>query len=89
MTDAKTITAEEIDRMFDDGEDMTAFIRTDTVRFPGTEDAVRKVNGSIPVWIIEEMELEARHLAVSRSAVMNMWLADKAKESKRDRMRVS
>ena len=79
-------TAEEIDRLFDEGEDMTPFMRSETVCFPGREDAVRKINGSIPEWVVEEMEREAKHLAVSRSAVMNMWLADKAKESKRERM---
>ena len=86
MTNAKITTAEEIDRIFDEGEDMTPYMRAETVRFPGREDAVRKINGSIPEWIVEEMEREAKHLAVSRSSVMNMWLADKAKESKRERM---
>ena len=86
MTNVKTITAEEIDRIFDEGEDMTPYLRPETIRFPGKEDAVRKINGSIPEWVVEEMEREAKHLAVSRSAVMNMWLADKAKESKRERM---
>ena len=85
MTKVNTITAEEIDRIFDEGEDITSFIKTDTIRFPGREDAVRKINGSIPEWVVEEMEREAKHLAVSRSAIMNMWLADKAKESKRVR----
>ena len=86
MTSAKITTAEDIDRIFDEGEDMTPFMRADTVRFPSLEDTIRKINGSIPEWVVEEMEREAKHLAVSRSAVMNMWLADKAKESKRERL---
>lgn len=85
MTNAKIATAEELDQMFDEGEDMTPLMKPDTVRFPGQEDAVRKVNGTIPEWIIDEMEYEAKHLAVSRSAIMNMWLAEKAKENKRER----
>jgi hypothetical protein len=85
MTDAKTITAEDIDLMFDEGKDMTPFMKADTICFPGKKDTIRKVNGSIPEWVIEEMEREAKHLAVSRSAVMNMWLAEKAKESRRER----
>jgi hypothetical protein len=85
MTDTRTITAEEIDHMFDEGEDMTAYIRAETARFPGKGDSIRKINGSIPEWVVEEMEYEAKHLAVSRSAIMNMWLADKAKESRRER----
>jgi len=41
---AKTICAEEIDRIFDEGGDTTSFIKTDTIRFPGREDAVRKID---------------------------------------------
>ena len=86
MTDTEITTVEEIDRIFDEGGDMTPYIRAETVDFPGRDDAVRKINGSIPEWVVDEMEREAKHLAVSRSAVMNMWLADKAKESRRERM---
>ena len=86
MTNAKITTAEEIDRIFDEGDDMTPYMRTETVRFPGKGDTVRKINGSIPEWVVAEMEREAKHLAISRSAVMNMWLADKAKESMRERI---
>ncbi|MDR0308363.1 MAG: hypothetical protein LBH87_00335 [Coriobacteriales bacterium] len=85
MTDAKMITSDEIDRIFDEGEDMTPFVRSDSVRFPGKGDAVRKINGSIPEWVIVEMEREAKHLAVSRSAIMNIWLAEKAKDCQRER----
>ena len=88
MTKAKIATAEEIDRIFDEGEDMTPYIRASSIRFPGNEDVVRKINGSIPEWVVEEMEREAKHLAVSRSAIMNMWLADKAKESRQQRVTV-
>ncbi len=85
MTKTETVDAEELDRIFDDGGDMIPYVKINSVRFPGGKDSVRKVNGSIPEWVIEEMENEARHLAVSRSAVMNMWLAEKAKECRKER----
>jgi len=60
MTNVRTITAEEIDRIFDEGKDMTPYLRSETIRFPGMENAVRKINGSIPEWVVGEMEREAR-----------------------------
>jgi len=88
MIDTKMISAEEIDCMFDEGEDVTPYLRIDTIRFPDKEEAIRKVNSSIPEWVVLEMEREAKHLAVSRSAIMNMWLADKAKERRKERASV-
>ena len=34
MTDSETVTAEEIDRMVDEGQDMTAYIKMDTLQTP-------------------------------------------------------
>ena len=90
MTGTGTLSAEEIDRLADEGEvDMTRFFKAGTDRMPNLDaepkDAMRKVTHNIPEWVVSEAELEARHLAVSRSAVFNVWLAEKAKESRRER----
>lgn len=86
MTAAKIVTSEELDQRFDEGEDMTPYMKLETAHFPEHENEIRKVSGSIPQWVIEEMEWEAKHLAISRNAVMNVWLADKAKEARKQRM---
>ncbi|WP_241963788.1 type II toxin-antitoxin system BrnA family antitoxin [Gordonibacter sp. 28C] len=81
----KPITAEELDRMVDAGEDVTDLVVADSICQPGKEDEPRKVNGTMPSWLVDELDIEARHLAVSRQAVINMWLAEKAEDRRRTR----
>ncbi|RDB59477.1 CopG family transcriptional regulator [Gordonibacter sp. 28C] len=57
----------------------------DSICQPGKEDEPRKVNGTMPSWLVDELDIEARHLAVSRQAVINMWLAEKAEDRRRTR----
>lgn len=82
---AKSITAEEFDRMVDEGKDITEFIIEDSICQPGKGDEPRKVNGTMPSWLVDELDQEARHLSVSRQAIINMWLSEKAEEKRRMR----
>lgn len=76
------MTAEEFDNYFDDGGDVSElFTSSDAVVEQPNKTKTQKISGTIPCWIIDAMEAEADHLAVSRSAVMNMWLARAANES--------
>jgi hypothetical protein len=43
------------------------------------DDTPRKINISMPEWMIDELDAAARHLAVPRQAVINMWIADRLK----------
>ncbi len=83
MTDKEMLTAEEIDALVDAGEvDMTEFIVPGSIRQPNREQAfaVRKATYSFPEWVVDEAEREAKRVAVSRSAIINMWVAEKAEE---------
>ncbi len=74
------ITAEEFDRIFDEGEeDVVGYLKLDTLHRPGLDEA-RRVNISMPAWLIDVLDREARHLAVNRQAIINTWLAEKAEE---------
>ncbi len=46
-----TISAEELDRKFDDGEDINSFLDWNSARRPGLEQ--RRVNVDLPQWMIE------------------------------------
>lgn len=83
MSETELNSAEEFDEAFDGGEqDVLEYADLSTVRKVNDEsESVRKVNCNLPAWVVEEAEREAKHLAVSRSAVLNMWLAEKAEES--------
>lgn len=76
---AKRIDAEEFDRMFDDGEDVSEFVEWEhpAVRDP---DGSKRVNLNMPVWLVDVLDDQAKHLSVSRQAIANIWLAERAKQ---------
>ncbi len=41
----------------------------------------RPVSLTLPTWVIAEADAEATRVNVSRRAVLNMWLAEKAEQS--------
>lgn len=45
----------------------------------------RPLSVTLPVWVIAEADAEATRINVSRRAVLNMWLAEKAEQSFRHR----
>jgi CopG antitoxin of type II toxin-antitoxin system len=71
----KSISAEEFDRRFDDGEDMADFIDWKSGRSPGL--LPRRVNVDFPQWMIAGLDREAKRRGVTRQALIKMWLADK------------
>jgi hypothetical protein len=67
--------AEEFDRRFDDGEDVSASLDLDSARRPGLEQ--RRVNVDFPVWMIESLDREARRLGVTRQSIIKVWIAER------------
>ena len=71
----KTISAEEFDRRFDDGEDMGDYIDWSSGRRPGLE--TKRVNVDFPQWMVAKLDAEAKRRGVTRQALIKMWLADR------------
>ncbi|MFO7608826.1 MAG: CopG family transcriptional regulator [Candidatus Krumholzibacteriia bacterium] len=69
------MNAEDFDRRFDAGEDVTADLDLGTARRPGQEQ--RRVNVDFPVWMIEALDREARRLGVPRQSVIKVWIAER------------
>ena len=78
----KQMTSEEFDEYFDNGGDTTPYIIPGTVRRPNLEKSAQRVNFTIPLWLLDELDAQARHLAISRQAVAVTWLADRAKQER-------
>ncbi|MCI8451704.1 type II toxin-antitoxin system BrnA family antitoxin [Enterorhabdus sp. P55] len=86
MTERETPTASELDRMFDEGVDMTPYM------IPGTEicaATARKVNITMSPWMIEELDRESDRLCISRQSLIVMWLAQRLDEEKEKRLRLA
>ena len=67
--------AEDFDRKFDDGEDITAELDFSRVRRPGQEH--RRVNVDFPTWMIESLDREAQRLGVTRQSIIKVWIAER------------
>jgi hypothetical protein len=75
-----TITAEELDRRFDDGEDISDFLDWDKARRPGLE--TRRVNVDLPSWMVSELENQAVLIGVTRQSIIKLWLSERIKKEK-------
>jgi len=70
-----TITTEELDKKFDDGEDIDEYIDWSKARRPGLEP--RRVNVDFPSWMVAALDREARRLGVTRQSVIKVWIAER------------
>lgn len=72
----KRISAEELDRIFDEGkEDVLQYFDLSKARRPNLE--IRRVNVDLPQWMIAALDDEAARLGIARQAVMKTWLGEK------------
>ena len=67
--------AEDFDRRFDEGEDVTGDLDLAESRRPDLEP--KRVNVDFPTWMVEALDREARRLGVTRQSVIKMWLAER------------
>jgi hypothetical protein len=67
--------ADEFDKKFDAGEDVTGNLDLSGARRPLQES--RRVNLDFPSWIVESLDREAKRLGVTRQSVIKMWIAER------------
>jgi len=68
--------ASEIDKIFDENqEDILEYFDTSKIRMLNEEP--KRVNIDFPAWMVDSLDREAKHIGVSRQAVIKMWLAEK------------
>ena len=72
----KIMKAETLDRIFDENEkDILDCFDTRQIEKPNEEPISIPVD--FPRWMVDRLDREARHLGVSRQAIIKMWLAEK------------
>jgi hypothetical protein len=78
----KRISAEEIDRLFDEGkEDVLQYFDMSKARRPNLE--FKRVMVDFPAWMIHGLDDEAARLGVTRQSVIKTWIAEKIDERRR------
>jgi hypothetical protein len=70
--------AEELDRRFDNGEDMTPYLDLTKTTRPGQE--MRRVNVDFPAWMVASLDREARRLGVTRQSVIKVWIGERLEQ---------
>jgi len=74
----KSMKAEDFDKKFDEGEDITRFLDFSKAERPGQKH--KRVNIEFPEWMVRSLDKEARRLGVSRQSVIKVWIAERLKE---------
>ena len=73
----KKITAEEFDRLFDEGkEDVAQYFDWSKAH---RMDDVKRVNVDFPIWMTHALDRRAKHLGVTRQSLIKMWISEKLK----------
>jgi hypothetical protein len=71
--------ARELDRIFDEGGDISRHIDVSKARRPGHDQ--KRVNVDFPVWMIQLLDKEARRLGVPRQSVIKIWIAERLEKA--------
>ena len=70
--------AEEFDKKFDEGEDVTKYLDLSKARRPVQEQ--KRVNVDFPLWMIQQLDKEAKRLGVPRQSIIKLWVAERLKK---------
>ncbi len=73
----KNITAEEFDRLFDEGESIIPYADMSTACRP---NKFKRVNVDFPAWLVKALDKEADKRGVTRQSLIKMWLCDRIEQ---------
>jgi len=67
--------AHEVDKKFDENNDITEYLKISKARRPEQEQ--KRVNVDFPLWMISLLDKEAKRLGVPRQSIIKVWLAER------------
>jgi hypothetical protein len=70
--------ADEFDKRFDAGEDVTDALDLASARRPMQN--MRRVNVDFPRWMVESLDREADRLGVTRQSLIKIWIAERLEQ---------
>lgn len=71
--------AKEFDQAFDDGEEIVDQLDLAKARRPEQEQ--KRVNVDFPLWMIHQLDREAKRLGVPRQSLVKVWIAERLKQA--------
>jgi len=70
--------ATDIDKKFDEGEDVLEFFDLSKIERPN--EKLKRINVDFPIWMLQGLDRKAKHLGVNRQSILKMWVAEKLEE---------
>jgi len=75
----KAIKAKEIEKKFDEGENISKYLDISKARKPEREQ--KRVNVDFPLWMIHLLDREAKRLGVPRQSIIKVWVAERLEKA--------
>ncbi len=75
----KAIKAKEIEKKFDEGENISKYLDISKARRPEREQ--KRVNVDFPLWMIHLLDREAKRLGVPRQSIIKVWVAERLEKA--------
>jgi hypothetical protein len=75
----KAIKAKEVEKKFDEGEDIAKYLDLSKARRPKQEQ--KRVNVDFPLWMIHLLDKEAKRLGVPRQSIIKVWVAERLEKT--------
>ena len=84
------ISSEELERRFDDGEDITQFVDASSARRPNQERAARRISMDVPENLAKGLDRAANRMGINRQALIKVWLTERLdEEAEKERLRTA
>ena len=72
--------AQDLDKKFDDGEDILEYLELARARRVDQEQ--KRVNVDFPIWMIHSLDKEAKRLGIPRQSLIKMLIAKHIEEAR-------
>jgi hypothetical protein len=70
--------AEDFDKRFDAGDDVTALLQLSKARRVNQQP--KRVNVDFPEWMVHSLDKEANRLGVTRQSIIKVWISERLKQ---------
>lgn len=67
--------AKSLDKKFNESEDVSQYLDLSKARRPNQDQ--KRVNVDFPLWMIQQLDKEARRLGVPRQSIIKVWVAER------------
>jgi hypothetical protein len=71
--------AKEFDKKFDDSKDVSKYLDMSKAERP--RQTQKRVNVDFPLWMIQELDKEAKRLGVPRQSIIKVWVAERLRNA--------